>query len=354
MKTCLPFQIGAICAIALILTACNNPEGDFKKAEQANTEPAYQDFIKQHPDSPLVAQAQADLEKVVYSAAKREGSTSAFEKFLSRFPKSPLTNQAQEDLENIEYAEAKRIGTIPAYQEFLQQFAHNGKLTEQAKSTLEALEFEELTKSATIPAWESFIRKYPLSTNASIAQQELARLVLLDITTSNTVSAYEGFVKRFAGTDTAKEALRRIAMLDYQTATNANDIEGYQEFIIKHSDCEFIGDVKQRLEGQLEDRDWNKALLNNKPDTYLSFSVAHPNSGRVHVVQGTLKESIGGSWGSAGLTQMVLLEITDGGPLSETISVKEAVKLKVVDYVQIEGLGGLVPSNRSLQCLIRR
>src|SRR5579864_6921403 len=42
----------------MLICGCNNPEGDFKKAERVNTEQAYQDFIKRHPDGPLAFQAQ--------------------------------------------------------------------------------------------------------------------------------------------------------------------------------------------------------------------------------------------------------------------------------------------------------
>lgn len=69
----------SLLSFVLFTSSCNNPNKDLKNAEQINTEQAYQDFIQKHPDSPLVTQAQADLEKVVYAATKREGSPAAFE-----------------------------------------------------------------------------------------------------------------------------------------------------------------------------------------------------------------------------------------------------------------------------------
>ncbi|HEY6182750.1 MAG TPA: hypothetical protein VIW67_10915, partial [Terriglobales bacterium] len=97
MKTRFIPRLAVALGCVAILISCSNPENELKKAEQANTEQGYQDFIKRHPDSPLVAQAQADLEKVVYEAAKRAATSAAFESFLSRFPKSPLSKQAQVD-----------------------------------------------------------------------------------------------------------------------------------------------------------------------------------------------------------------------------------------------------------------
>jgi hypothetical protein len=53
-----------------LLPACSNPEGDFKVAEQANTEQAYGDFIKKHPDSPLVARAKVKIQQNAFAAAR--------------------------------------------------------------------------------------------------------------------------------------------------------------------------------------------------------------------------------------------------------------------------------------------
>ena len=40
---------GTICAVTLFcVVSCTKPESDFKKAEQAHTEQAYNEFIKKH------------------------------------------------------------------------------------------------------------------------------------------------------------------------------------------------------------------------------------------------------------------------------------------------------------------
>jgi len=50
MKT---FQILNIILVAMLamVSSCSNPDGDYKKAEQANTDQAYNEFIKKHPDT---------------------------------------------------------------------------------------------------------------------------------------------------------------------------------------------------------------------------------------------------------------------------------------------------------------
>ena len=182
--------------LAVMVTSCGNPESDLKKAEQANTEQGYQDFIKRHPDSPLVAQAQTDLEKVVYEAAKRAGASSGFENFLSRFPKSPLDKQAQVDLETTEYDQAKRAGTTLAYEAFLNRFP-NSTLTSQAQTDLETLEFNRAKQTA-------------------------------------TTAAYKDFLKRFAGTDLAKQAQAALEALEYTQAKQAGSVAVYEDFLARY------------------------------------------------------------------------------------------------------------------------
>jgi hypothetical protein len=125
----------AAIAVTGLLTACNNPESDFKKAEQANTEQAYDDFIKKYPDSPLVVQAKSQLESLAHASAQRTGTSAGFVDFLKRFPTS--------------------------------------KLSSQAKSELEMCEYHASTNANNIPGLEAFLLKYPDSTNAVVVKKRL-------------------------------------------------------------------------------------------------------------------------------------------------------------------------------------
>jgi outer membrane protein assembly factor BamD (BamD/ComL family) len=240
----------SIIAMSAVLTACNNPESDFKKAEQANTEQAYDDFIKKHPDSSLIAQAKAHMEQNAYGDAQKNPTVAAYETFLQRFP--------------------------------------SGELAQKAKSELEALEFDQASKTATVPTWEGFIQRYPQSTNGPRAQQHLARLLFQQAALTNTVSAYDDFTKRFSGTEQAKEAMNRIEFLDFQSATNANDVAAYERFLEKYPSGDHTVNIKGRLEPQLAERDWNQALLQNAPNAFREFVKKHPHSSNVRIVDVTL------------------------------------------------------------------
>lgn len=174
-----------IAAISAISTSCSSPESDYKKAEQANTEKAYSEFIAKHPDSPLVAQAKAKIEQTAYEAALKTGTVPAFEGFLKRFS--------------------------------------SGSHAEKAKGDMDALEFILASKSSTIPLWQTYITKYPQSTNAPMARSSLAELLLPQVVNTNTVLAYNKFAKEFSGTAAATQALQKAsAIIRARSEANKN------------------------------------------------------------------------------------------------------------------------------------
>jgi outer membrane protein assembly factor BamD (BamD/ComL family) len=309
-------------SVTVFLTSCSNPESDLKTAEQANTEQAFQQFIQKHPESPLVAQAQRDQEKVVYEVAMKAGTSSSFKTFLQRFPKSPLADQASAEWERAEYDQAGRAGTVAAYEAFLKQFpsgAHGG----QAKSNLEGAEFAGACAQPSIPTWHAFLDKYPESSHAAAATsnlcelafqqaanantvsnleaflrefpgtqrsqaalEKLAPLIFKDVVRSNTIPAYEVFLKRFGSTRTASQASDALARLEYQVATNEDSIDAYETFLKGFRNSEFATDVSNRLAGQVDDKDWNKALLEDAHLSYREYFRRHPETAHLRLSAG--------------------------------------------------------------------
>ena len=274
-----------ILASTMLIVSCNNPESDFKRAEQSNTEQAYLEFIKNHSDSPLVTQAKARIETMSFQEAQKAATTAAFEAFLQRF--------------------------------------QLGELAQHAKRELEALEFAQAKKATTIPIWEGFLQKYPQSTNSPRAKQELANLVLQRVTTTNTVSAYEDFAKQFSDTEAAKEAMKRVELLEYQVATNADDMAALEGFLRRYPKSDVANKIQNRIKSHLEERDWNSALLANTPEAYSTFQNAHPDNNRVKVYSGTIRMQVIAE-GVPALEQKVKLSLN---AFSTVVSMGEAFRL---------------------------
>lgn len=89
--------IGCV-VLPILLTSCDNPEKDFASAEQANTETAYTDFIKRHPGSSLVPQAQKRLAPLVWERVKATNALSAYELFFKQFKDTSAAQSASTEL----------------------------------------------------------------------------------------------------------------------------------------------------------------------------------------------------------------------------------------------------------------
>jgi outer membrane protein assembly factor BamD (BamD/ComL family) len=281
--------LAMVLCIATLTCSCNNPENDLKKAERANTEQAYGEFIKKHPDSPLVDQAQADLEKVAYQAAKHIETPTAFEDFIKRFPKSSLANQAQADLERAAYNQAKQSGTptafgdflkcypksslakqaqadleravynqakaassVTAYESFLDRFS-DGEYAPKARSELEGLEFDIAGKQQSIDGWQAFLRRHPQSPHTGAATSNLCALSFKQAADQNSVAALETFLTQFTNSQQAPEALEKLASLLWPGVSTTNTVVSYQSFISRLGNTSFGRQASNAL-ARLEER----------------------------------------------------------------------------------------------------
>jgi hypothetical protein len=247
-----PSRLLALAAVTLMLASCSDPEADFNKAQQANTEQAFAAFLQEHPDSLLAARARASIEQIAFD-------------------------------------EARKAGTAPAYQAFLQRFAE-GNHAAAARAGLEQVEFGLAGKHDSGPGWRAFLAKYPSSTNAPAARNALAGLLLPEALAANDRKTYEAFLKEHSGTPAALQVHQRVEQLDYQSVTNTDDLAACEIFLASHPNSVFAPDVRQRLSRHLEVRDWNAALLKNTPEAFEVFKQQHPSSPRVLLTEITFKD----------------------------------------------------------------
>jgi outer membrane protein assembly factor BamD (BamD/ComL family) len=275
-----------------LLASCSNPERDFEKAEQANTEEAYGVFLQRHPNSPLSARARSNLAKVSYENVKRTNTVAALESFLSRFPSSDFSSNARTALESLEFELAGRANTEMAWESFLSKYT-NSSLATAGREGLGKCVFARVSQENTAAGYEAFLTKHADCSLVSDAREKLAALLLAEALAANTVSAYESVVQKLPGTKAAGEARKSWAKMDHDTCVKENTIAAYEQFLSRHSDSEWVPDVRARLEAQMEQRDWANAQLEDSAASYIRYWKAHTNSSHMKVLSGTFKPSIG-------------------------------------------------------------
>ncbi len=145
----------SLMVIAAALGACSNPEGDFRTAEQTNTEAAWQEFLNQHPDSALAGQARLRLddlrEQQDWAKAQQAESPEALRAYLQAHPMGPNADAALEQLLNLErqfiWQTATRTATREAFENFLLQYPDAPEAAE-ARERIAALSAPVSARSA--------------------------------------------------------------------------------------------------------------------------------------------------------------------------------------------------------------
>lgn len=100
MKTQTRVLAVAACVLAVVGIACSDSaKSEFAKAKTANSEQAYRQFLKAHPDHALAPEAKRALENVVLDAALRAGGAKALETFIAEFPDSQRLAEAKAKLD---------------------------------------------------------------------------------------------------------------------------------------------------------------------------------------------------------------------------------------------------------------
>jgi len=101
MNTKMPF---VFCALLIGLTGCNRNESDWKSAKQANTLPAYADFLRKHPHGTHADEAQKVVEEAQakendWSDALKINTVAAYADFLGKYPDGPHLNEVKKAIE---------------------------------------------------------------------------------------------------------------------------------------------------------------------------------------------------------------------------------------------------------------
>jgi hypothetical protein len=110
-----------VCSLA-VFSSCSSPASQLKKAEEQNTEQAYQEVIQNYPGTPEAGQAQTRLELVVLEMARKTKTEEALETFMRRFPSSSLRQTAEAELERMMSSRVENSGTVDAYRDYLRRF----------------------------------------------------------------------------------------------------------------------------------------------------------------------------------------------------------------------------------------
>jgi hypothetical protein len=164
----------------LVLASCRHPEKDFAEAKRVDTEAAYQDFIKKHPESPLVPQAEAAIVEKVFSACRTQGTVAAYVSFLQRFGSGPRADEARGELERLEFDQAVAAATTAAWEEWLARYPQSARRTD-GRARLAGVALQQALAEDGEAALAHVIERFSDTTPAAEARQHLTTRKLASV-----------------------------------------------------------------------------------------------------------------------------------------------------------------------------
>lgn len=102
-------------AITLVCAGCSREKEDWKTAQAADSADAYQEFMRQHPDSEMGVQAQARIRQLSedrdWQQAAAADTKDAYEQFVAQHADSKWAQEARVRIENINLSGPGAAGT---------------------------------------------------------------------------------------------------------------------------------------------------------------------------------------------------------------------------------------------------
>ncbi|MBM4196563.1 MAG: hypothetical protein FJ197_05600 [Gammaproteobacteria bacterium] len=133
-------------ALAILASACTNPEADWQAAETENTEASYQAFLENHPEGEWAQRAEAALDAIKdardWEAAQTSDVIEAYNNYLLAHPTGTHMGEARQRITELETEDAWNTavsaGSREALEDFLLRYPDSPQ-AEQARAQLVAL-----------------------------------------------------------------------------------------------------------------------------------------------------------------------------------------------------------------------
>jgi len=166
------FSMAVVCALSAV-GPLGCADRAWEAALRADAPAAYYRYMRDHPDSPRVADAQ---ERLDFHKLQRNLSLAAFDEFLDEYPDSQLADEVRTQLEPQAFAAARAIGTVEAYEAFTEKYPR-GEFVLRAEGN--AAYIEAAGFGGRPPELAAFAEQYPESDFASEARRSAAAAALL-------------------------------------------------------------------------------------------------------------------------------------------------------------------------------
>jgi hypothetical protein len=149
------------------------------------------------------------LDSLGFSKAQNLESEFAYQWFLDHFPQSSRQNQAKARRASLAFARAREENSYQAFEKFLEKYPDAGEAAE-ANEIRELMLFQNAVKNGKLTDWEEFIKKYPNNRYVVKAQEKIYQLS----TRKHQAASYFDFIRKYPGNPNVSRAWDWIFYLE--------------------------------------------------------------------------------------------------------------------------------------------
>ena len=160
----------------------------FSKAQNLESESAYQWFLDNFPKSTRLDKARGKRASLAFARAKEENSYQAFALFLENFPNAKEAVEAKEIRGLMEYQTTANSGKLADWEDFIGKNPNNQYIVKAQEKI-----YEISTRVHHPDSYFQFIRKYPENPNVSKAWEWIYFLEDPGLTLKQLSAKYPGF-----------------------------------------------------------------------------------------------------------------------------------------------------------------
>ena len=244
--------------VAVSISGCGAGAA-FDKAKQTNTVIAYDQFLRDHPDSEYASGARALRRESFFSEAQAKNSIESYENYLREYSRGKFVAQALNAVERLRYEQAMNRKSLELYDEYLNKHP-DGKYVREIVSAKEPLVFAEAKQKNSLSAYNEYLRLYPDGKYVENALEAKEPLLFEQASLTSTLDAYDSYLNEYPDGKFVSEAHSGRGKIIFTQAEQSPTVAGYELYLEQYPQGDYVDDVRKRLTPLRRSIVWNQDI----------------------------------------------------------------------------------------------
>lgn len=187
------------------------------KPAKVNTETAYKDWLKKHPDGPWMQDALDGIDDLQWAAFDATGTDLAYRQYLHDHPEGLHVDEARFRIEHLGYLAVMAAPSRQAWEDFLEKAPPDGVYANEARVQLDHFDWTDARTRNTSAAYRGYREAHPDGRYASRAAELEEERAIDEARAKSTDSALRDFLDLYPDGRFADEARAILGEVKFDT-----------------------------------------------------------------------------------------------------------------------------------------